>query len=61
MSKPDWKDAPVWARYLMRAVNGAWWWLECEPLWRDRQWFRIEGMQERAEEGDYKPVLEERP
>lgn len=35
MSKPDWKNAPEWARYLSRDENGHWWWYEVEPSWRE--------------------------
>lgn len=31
MSKPDWKDAPQWARYLAKNSNGDWWWHELKP------------------------------
>jgi len=31
--KPDWKDAPAWARYLAMDADGAWSWFEYEPQW----------------------------
>lgn len=32
--KPDWKDAPEWARYLAMTETGAWFWFENKPEWR---------------------------
>jgi hypothetical protein len=29
--KPDWKDAPEWAKFLAMDRNGEWHWYECEP------------------------------
>ena len=29
--KPDWKDAPEWARYLAMDKDGTWWWYEIKP------------------------------
>jgi hypothetical protein len=29
--KPDWKDAPEWAKWLGRDQFGVWWWFELEP------------------------------
>lgn len=30
--KPDWKEAPKWARWLTRRENGAWHWHEFPPF-----------------------------
>jgi len=30
--KPDWKDAPEWAKWLALNEYGEWWWYEMEPL-----------------------------
>ena len=32
--KPDWKDAPEWARWLAMDGSGEWWWFEESPKWR---------------------------
>lgn len=29
--KPDWKDAPEWARFLAQDSDGEWFWYENEP------------------------------
>lgn len=29
--KPDWNDAPDWAKYLACDRNGEWWWFEFKP------------------------------
>lgn len=31
--KPDWKDAPAYARYLALDADEAWNWFEHKPLW----------------------------
>lgn len=31
MTKPDWKDAPEWARYLAKDKNGTWFWYASKP------------------------------
>lgn len=31
MSKPDWKDAPEWANYLVQDLKGTWVWFANEP------------------------------
>jgi hypothetical protein len=30
--KPDWKDAPDWARFLGMDWFGIWWWFENKPI-----------------------------
>jgi hypothetical protein len=29
--KPDWKDAPEWARFLAMDMNSCWWWYQEKP------------------------------
>jgi hypothetical protein len=29
--KPDWKEAPDWAEFLVLTPTGDWWWYECNP------------------------------
>ncbi len=29
--KPDWSQAPVWAKYLAQDVNGSWVWFALKP------------------------------
>lgn len=36
--KPDWKDAPEWARWLAMDANGFWWWYEEEPVASGKAW-----------------------
>lgn len=31
MSKPDWKDAPKWAKWLAQDSDGEWFWYSEEP------------------------------
>lgn len=30
--KPDWKDAPEWAKWLARDQAGNWYWFEKRPI-----------------------------
>lgn len=30
--KPDWKDAPHWAKFRARDADGTWCWFENKPL-----------------------------
>jgi hypothetical protein len=45
MNKPDWKDAPEWARWLAMDGDGSWWWYEQKPRWikLTSQWWRKAG------------------
>lgn len=40
MNKPDWKDAPKWAEYLVCDNNGQWWWFEHRPIWNGTNWVK---------------------
>lgn len=31
-TKPNWNNAPEWAKYLAMDSSGEWWWYENEPL-----------------------------
>jgi len=41
--KPNWKDAPEWARYLAQNKNGTWCWYENEPYRDFDMWKNIGG------------------
>lgn len=36
--KPDWKDAPEWAKWLAMDADGHWYWFEGEPKLREDCW-----------------------
>lgn len=36
--KPDWKDAPEWARYLCMDADGSWHWFELRPTMYQSYW-----------------------
>lgn len=36
--KPDWKDAPEWANWLVMDFCGNWWWHEMEPRYNGKDW-----------------------
>lgn len=43
--KPDWKDAPEWANYLVMDPSGSWLWFENEPKFYadEKQYWNAEG------------------
>lgn len=36
--KPDWKDAPEWAKFLAMDSDGWWFWYEAEPVEASGGW-----------------------
>lgn len=60
--KPDWKDAPSWARYLAMDKNGDWFWHEYEPSISDNYW-TSDGYMRFAvpDNSHWKTACEERP
>jgi hypothetical protein len=59
--KPDWKDAPDFARYLAKDEDGRWFWFEEEPQPRWAGWWVDSGKCCRANHNDWRCTLEERP
>lgn len=62
--KPDWKDAPRWARYLAMDAGGLWYWYAMEPAKGNDSWYRVEASRmRRAETKDvtWGSTLEPRP
>jgi hypothetical protein len=66
--KPIWKDAPDWANFLVRDIDGSYWWYEYAPEsndWQDENhtaWNHVAGFVECAMEADeYTPTCEKRP
>ena len=60
--KPDWKDAPEWAKYLAVDGDGQWYWYQCQPVWDERmsRWYC--GKYEKATATTTaKSCIEERP
>ena len=41
--KPDWKDAPKWANYLVMDSDREWIWYEHEPILRGSYWMVTKG------------------
>jgi hypothetical protein len=41
--KPDWKDAPEWAKWLAMDRDGEWYWYEFEPAIANDQWLQYGG------------------
>lgn len=63
MNKPDWSEAPEWAKYLAQDKDGEWWWFECEPKKESDHWYlaRCVGQMERAYKEPWAISLEPRP
>lgn len=61
--KPDWKDAPEWARYLAMAKVGVWYWYENEPTPEVTSWDNNDGRFSYAGMTDtpWRETLERRP
>jgi hypothetical protein len=59
--KPNWKDAPDFARYLAMDGNGDWYWYEAEPQMGEIGWGVDNGRHCHAGNGDWRSTLEERP
>ncbi len=36
--KPNWKDAPSWAKWLAQDENGEWYWFDTKPDMYDCFW-----------------------
>ena len=60
MSKPDWKDAPEWAKHLAMDEDGTWCWYEQEPYLGECAWFS-DGRYEFVYPGRWDESLEGRP
>lgn len=69
--KPDWKDAPEWAKFLAMDKDGTWHWYQ-EELYPDQdegQWmffgahcrYEIAGKQNSTTDDEWKATLEPRP
>lgn len=63
MNKPDWKDAPEWARYMAMDEDGEWYWFENKPDCGGCAWHGDGGMLDYADvDGDsWKDSMEPRP
>jgi hypothetical protein len=65
--KPDWKDAPEWAKWLGMDDNGEWYWFREKPTLLEEgemwgYWDAPHGAFEHVEvEVDWKTTLEPRP
>lgn len=61
--KPDWKDAPEWARYLAMDEHGTWCWYEEEPLKLTHIWVDSDGQYSYASlpPSHWESSLEQRP
>lgn len=64
VSRPLWSQAPFWARYLARDMNGKWWWFQNEPTLFNGKWLNNGGSVRDAVPvcpPTFETTLEERP
>lgn len=61
--KPDWKNAPEWARFLAMDETGDWYWYENKPFINGQTWYQLGGKWKIAHQSikEWKSTLEERP
>lgn len=60
--KPDWKDAPEWAKWLAMDEDGVWCWFESEPELESTFWVTDDKYQDASEPvNKWKDSLEARP
>lgn len=62
--KPNWDEAPEWAKWLAMDVSGVWWWSEREPVlgtWESEGYWNVIGKVECAQKSplpDYETTKE---
>jgi hypothetical protein len=61
MNKPQWKDAPTWAKYVAMDADGEWCWFETKPIQRTGYWYSDFKMDMVLFDNGWKDSLEERP
>ena len=61
--KPDWKDAPEWAKFLAQDKDGSWYWFEKKPFLHTHGFWILsgQGRAEFIERSDLTPICEPRP
>lgn len=63
--KPDWKDAPDWARWLAQDSNGAWYWYQNKPHYADTFAGFMNCFEDKSQHAyinpDWQSTLEKRP
>ena len=63
--KPDWKDAPKWAKWLAQDECGEWGWYEVQPTAKYDHFTAVGGEHDRAvisqRNADWKSTLGKRP
>jgi hypothetical protein len=63
MNKPNWKDAPSWAKYVAQDGSGAWYWYKKKPSMGNYGWLDITGdfMKCKPSNDNWKQTVEKRP
>jgi len=59
--KPNWKDAPEWARYLAQDENGGWWWYGDSPKSVANRWLNGTRYAPAFFVSNWRETLERRP
>ena len=62
MVKPDWKDAPEWAKFLAMDECGMWFWYEDKPFPVRTSWWGTGRLRSaNGADPEWRGTLEERP
>lgn len=59
--KPDWKDAPEWAKWVAMDDDGDWYWYEEEPIPMNLNFVRSAGRMALAAKPFWRGTLEAKP
>ena len=59
--KPDWKDAPEWAKWIAKDLSGQWWWYENKPERRATRWVAQNGKCDPENISHWEDSLQQRP
>ena len=60
--KPDWKDAPAWAKYMAMNADKTWTFFQSKPIAGDYNWNSYNGMvKDVIDIINWEETLEERP
>lgn len=64
-NKPEWKDAPIWAKWVAQDEDGQWGWYEFEPELGGWSWIWDRGNWQACDfylrANDWRKTLEHRP
>jgi hypothetical protein len=59
--KPEWKDAPEWAKFLAMDSSGTWLWYSREPSDGEEAWYGFGRYEIAGKDIHWRDTLEPRP